>query len=441
MNEARRFALEVVRRLRDAGHQALWAGGCVRDTLLGLEPDDYDVATNARPEEVRRLFRRTIAVGASFGVIEVLGPKVNNEILHVQVATFRVEGDYSDGRRPDRVEFSTAEQDVQRRDFTINGLLYDPLAEQVIDYVDGQSDLKARILRAIGDPRERFREDKLRMLRAVRFAARFDLTIDPATQTAIQEMASQIRVVSAERIAEEFRKMLMYRRRARAVQTLWQLGLVAPLLPELLPMKGLPQGPPEAPTGDLWDHVLAVLDRLDNPSFPLAFATVLHDIGKPRTVGRTPEKYTFYHHEHVGRQMASEICLRFRLSNAERERVEWLVEKHQFLCDAPAMRLSKLKMTLAHPGIRELLDLHRADAEAAGKSTAHVKFCEEQLSKWSPAELQPEPLLTGHDLLALGVEAGPVFKEVLERVYESQLEGKVRTKEEALAMARELLQR
>jgi poly(A) polymerase len=439
MTTARHFAAEVVKKLRDAGFQALWAGGCVRDELLGLTPYDYDVATDARPEAVRRLFRRTIEVGASFGVVEVLGPRRDGEVLKVQVATFRTEGPYSDGRHPDKVEFSTPEGDALRRDFTINGMFYDPLAGRVIDFVGGQADLQARVLRAIGDPQQRFAEDKLRLLRAVRIAARFGLTIEPATEAAIRAMADQITVVSAERITEEFRRMLTHASRVRAMNLFWDLGLVGPVLPELVPMKGLPQGPPSAPTGDLWDHVLAVLDRLQEPSFPLAFAALLHDVGKPRTVGRTPDRFTFYYHEHVGRRLAGEIGLRFRLSNADRERIEWLVEKHQYLCDARQMKTSKLKTILAHPGIRELLVLHRADAEAAGKSTAHVDYCEQLLSEWSEADLNPPPVLSGHDLIRRGLEPGPLFKDLLDRVRDAQLEGTIRTTKEAMELVERIL--
>jgi poly(A) polymerase len=434
MTAERQFALDVVQTLRSAGYQALWAGGCVRDELLGLEPQDYDVATDARPEAVRRLFRRTVEVGASFGVVEVLGPRRDGGPIKVQVATFRTEGPYSDGRHPDRVEFSTPEGDALRRDFTINGMFFDPIAGRVIDYVGGQADLAARVLRAIGDPRERFTEDKLRLLRAVRLAARFDLTLEPATAAAIREMAPQITVVSAERIAEELRKMLTHPSRVRALNLLWELGLVPPILPELVPLKGFPQGPPGAPVGDLWDHTMAVLARLDAPSFPLALAALLHDVGKPRTVGRTPERYTFYSHEHVGRRLAGEVALRLRLSNAERERIEWLVEKHQYLCDARHMKPSKLKTTLAHPGIRELLALHRADAEAWGRSTDHVEYCEQLLRAWSADDLDPPPLATGDDLIRLGLKPGPLFKEILDRVREAQLDGTIRTREEALRL-------
>jgi len=436
----REFAVEVVRTLQAAGHQALWAGGCVRDELLGLTPKDYDVATDAVPQRVRELFRRTVEVGAAFGVVEVLGPRQNGQQLKVQVATFRSDISYSDGRHPDEVVFSTAEEDAKRRDFTINGMFLDPVSAKLIDYVGGQADLQAKILRAIGDPPLRFQEDKLRLLRAVRFATTFDLVIEPATAAAVRAMADQITVVSAERIAEELRRTLMSPRRGQGVNLIHELGLVAALLPELLPMKALPQGPPSAPTGDLWDHVIRVLDRLGpSPSFPLAFAALLHDVGKPRTVGRTPERYTFYYHEHVGRRIASEICLRLRLSNAERERVEWLVEKHQVLCNARGMRTSKLKTLLRHEGIRELMELHRADALACGYSTDHVEYCESLLREWTEEDLDPPPLLSGHDLMRMGLEPGPNFKEILDAVREAQLDGIVKTTREALEMVRKKL--
>jgi poly(A) polymerase len=302
------------------------------------------------------------------------------------------------------------------------------------------------VLRAIGDPATRFREDKLRMLRAVRITTRFDLTIDPATAAAIQAMGVEITRpppepagVSAERIAEELRKLMTYPRRARGVNLMYELGLIKPILPELLEMKDLPQGPPHAPTGDLWDHVLRVLELLGpDVSFSLAFAALLHDVGKRRTLGRTPDHYTFHGHEHVGRRMAEDICLRLRLSNAERERVEWLVENHQILCDARQMRTSKLKLLLAHPGAGELLALHRADALATGRSTDHVTYCEQLLREWSETDLNPPPLLTGHDLQRQGLKPGPRFKQLLDAVREAQLDGTVRTPKEALELVKKL---
>jgi poly(A) polymerase len=433
----REFAIEVVRRLREAGHEAYWAGGCVRDELLGLTPKDYDVATIARPEQVQQLFRRTVAFGASFGVVEVLGPRP----CGVEVATFRSDVSYSDGRRPDAVIFSSAREDALRRDFTVNGMFFDPLTNTLHDYVGGQADLRARLLRAIGDPFQRFAEDKLRMLRAVRVATRFDFAIESDTAAAIEKMAPEIIVVSAERVADELRKILPLRRRSRGMQLFMDLGLAAPLIPELLPMRELPQGIPAAPTGVLWDHVLRVLDLLgDEPSFPLAFAALLHDVGKPRTLGRTPDRYTFYGHEHVGKRLTSDIALRLRLSNEERERAEWLVEKHQVLSDVRQMRTSKLKILLIHPGIRELLDLHRADALASGRGVEHVEYCEQLLREWSAEELNPPPLLTGHDLARGGLQPGPVYKRLLDAVREAQLEGTVRTTKDARDLVERLLQ-
>jgi len=432
----RDFAIDVVRRLRGAGFQALWAGGCVRDQIFGLTPKDYDVATDARPEQVQELFRRTVAVGASFGVVEVLGPPP----LRVQVATFRSDVSYSDGRHPDAVVFASAREDALRRDFTINGMFFDPLENQVIDYVGGQKDLESRLLRAIGQPTERFAEDKLRLLRAVRFATQFDLAFDPATEAALGAMARQVSVVSAERIAEELRRLLVHPRRLRGMELFLDLGLAAAIIPELLEMKGVPQGPPDAPTGDLWDHVLRVLDLLGPaPSFPLAMGALLHDIGKRRTVGRTPDRYTFYYHEHVGRSLANKICLRLKLSNAERERIEWLVEKHQFLCEARQMRKSKLKMILVHPGIGELLALHRADAHASGRSEDHIDFCEQCLHEWAAGELNPPALITGDDLVRHGLAPGPTFKPLLDAVREAQLEGTITRGEEAMALVDRLL--
>ncbi len=431
----REFAIDVVRRLRDAGHEALWAGGCVRDELLGLVPKDYDVATAAWPEQVQKIFRRTIEVGAAFGVVEVLGPRTDDGFLKVQVATFRRDVSYTGGRRPDAVEYSDAREDALRRDFTINGMFFDPLEGKLIDYVGGQEDLRARLLRAIGDPKKRFTEDKLRLLRAVRLATRFDLIIDPATESALKAMAGAIGIVAAERVAEELRKVLVDPRRAEGMRRFVDLGLARVLLPELLPMRGMPYGPPvgeNRPTGDLWDHVLRVLDLLGSKStFPLALAALLHDAGKPRTVGRAPDRYTFHNHEHIGRDMADEICLRLKLSNDERERAVWLVEKHQYLSDAPHMRLSKLKVTLNHPGAPELLALHRADALAAGRSTAHVEFCEDLLRQWTPIDLDPGPILTGEDLIRAGLTPGPLFKRLLDAVREAQLDGTIHSKEEA----------
>ncbi len=277
-------------------------------------------------------------------------------------------------------------------------------------------------------------------MRAVRFATQFELAFDPATETALRAMAGEISVVSAERIAEELRRLLVHPHRRRGAQLFADMGLAQAIIPELLEMKGVPQGPPDAPTGELWDHVLRVLDLLGpSPSFSLAFAALLHDVGKRRTVGRTPDRYTFYYHEHVGRSLANKICLRLKLSNAERERIEWLVEKHQFLCEARQMRKSKLKMILVHPGIGELLALHRADAHASGRSEDHIDFCEQCLHEWAAGELNPPALITGDDLVRHGLAPGPTFKPLLDAVREAQLEGTITRGEEAMALVDRLL--
>ena len=395
----REFAIAVVRRLREAGHQALWAGGCVRDELLGLVPDDFDVATDARPEEVARLFRRTVAVGVSFGVIQVLGPREGPQ-LSIEVATFRADGAYIDGRRPETVRFSSPQEDAQRRDFTINGLFFDPLENRLIDFVGGQADLEARILRAIGDPTQRFCEDKLRLLRGVRLSARFGLAIESGTFEAIRAMASQITVVSAERIADELRKMLLLPKRAEAMSLLMDLGLARVVLPEILPLRGLPLNSATEAAGDCWDHTLRALAQLgSHASFTLAFACLLHGVGK----------------------QVDQICRRLKLSVADRETVDWLVDRQQILCDAQSMPVSKLKRILASPHIRDLLALHRALALADGQATDHVENCEQLLAEWSEAELNPPVLVTGHDLEGMGLRPGPVFKELLELVRDAPI--------------------
>jgi poly(A) polymerase len=411
----RQFAIDVVRRLRQSGFEALWAGGCVRDELLGLLPTDYDVATSARPEDVVQTFARTVEVGASFGVVEVIGPRrPDGSFPKVQVATFRSDGAYVDGRRPESVVFSSAEEDAQRRDFTINGMFLDPLDGKVIDYVGGQKDLSDRVLRAIGDARARFREDKLRLLRAVRFATRFDFPIEPETAAAIREMTGQITVVSAERIAEELRKMLTHPRRARAMRQLADLGLFRHVLPLVAAEL----------TGDRWERTLRVLEVVDGPqwpdaapvSFPLGLAALLHDTGK---------------------RFAAQAGRRLKLSNAEADRATWLVEHHASLRDAPTLQPSRLKPMLVHPGIGELLALHRAEAVAADRATDDVDYCERLLRETPRSELDPPPLLTGDDLIALGWEQGPLFKKVLDAVREAQLDGTIRTREDAVRLAKQ----
>jgi poly(A) polymerase len=428
----REFATRVVRQLRDAGYQALWAGGCVRDLLLGRAPIDYDVATSATPEEVMRLFRyRTIPVGAAFGVVRVRSQGGDGD--EVEVATFRSDGAYLDGRHPTSVVFSSPALDAARRDFTINGMFLDPLTDELFDFVGGQADLEAGILRAIGDPEARFRDDKLRLIRAVRFAAQFDLTIEPSTRAALVALAPQITTVSAERIAQELRRMLVHPSRARAMDLALEAGVLAAALPPLVPMRGIFQGKPYQPEGDLWDHTMLVLRFLPaDPSFTLAFAALVHDIGKPVTRSVQNGRSTFYHHAQLGRQIAEELCRNLRLSNAERERITWLVEFHQYLGDAMRLRESKLKRILAHPGIDELLALHRADALASFGECRQVEYCEYYLRVQPTGPINPPPLVNGHDLVRHGLRPGSQFATILDQLREAQLDGVIGSKREAL---------
>ncbi|MBY0457522.1 MAG: CCA tRNA nucleotidyltransferase [Gemmataceae bacterium] len=399
----------MVRTLQKAGFQALWAGGCVRDEFLGLSPDDYDVATSARPEQLKPLFRRRNEIGAHFGVVQVIGPKgADGEWLTTEVASFRSDGAYIDGRRPESVVFSSPEEDARRRDFTINGMFFDPVKNELIDFVGGRADLEARVLRAIGNPFERFSEDKLRILRAARMATRFDLAIDPDTHQAARQMAPQITLVSAERIAEELRKLFVHPNRARGLALLRGLGLVEPIFPELA-------------GEETWARAGRVVEGLGGggrPSFPLVFAALLHALGA---------------------KVAEEVGLRLKLSNVELGRARWLVEMQSALVDAPAMRPSALYPILIHPGARELLALHRATALAEGRNDDHAAFCERVLRDSSPEELNPPPLVTGEDLIALGLKPGPVFKRLLEAVRAAQLDGLARSKEEAHLLIQRLL--
>jgi len=400
----RRFATDLVRRLRAAGFQAYWAGGCVRDQLLGRTPKDYDVATDARPEQVRELLgrRRTIAVGAAFGVIAVVGPKGAGQI---EVATFRRDATYSDGRHPDHVTFSTPAEDAARRDFTINGLFYDPVDDRVLDYVGGQDDLARRLLRAIGDPYERFAEDKLRLLRAVRFAAAFEFAIEERTREAIGRMAPEITAVSAERIAAEMERMLVDRHRVRAVRLLMETGLAAAVLPEIVPAD---------PAGrSRLDAALAVLERLIDPGFPLALAALLHCW--------------------VDAAAAAAVCQRWRLSNRQAQRTAWLVEHHAALRRARAMRWSQLQPLLVAEGIDDLIALEEAASLAGSGDASHVTWCRSLVAQ--PRELlDPPPLVTGDDLLRHGVPPGPEYRALLQRVREAQLDGEVRSQPEALEL-------
>lgn len=443
-------ATEVVARLRAAGHQAYLVGGCVRDLLLGREPDDFDVSTSAKPEEVLGLFPKTFAVGARFGVILVVSETTLNSGLQrevvTEVATFRSDGIYSDGRRPDEVRFSASpEEDVERRDFTINGLLLDPMVfahshsldAAILDFVGGRGDLAERVIRAIGDPRLRFTEDKLRMLRAVRFAARFHFRLDPATEAAVRESARTISQVSQERVRDELTKMLTEGQARRALELMDGTGLLKEVLPEVARMKGVAQPPQFHPEGDVWSHTLLLLDQLEAGSTPeLAWAALLHDVGKPATFRVAPDRIRFDGHVEVGVRIATETCRRMRFSNETTDQILTLIDNHMRFSDVERMKESTLKRFFRLPRFEEHLALHKMDCLASHGSLDYYHFAKDRFENLLKEEVQPRPLVTGKDLIEAGYEPGPAFKKMLALVEDAQLEGRIRTREEGLALIR-----
>ena len=423
-------ATEIVRTLRRKGHSAYLVGGCVRDLLLGKEPTDYDVATSATPDEVQQYFSQTYPVGAQFGVILV---EIGNKDF-VEVATFRSDVSYSDGRHPDAVRYTqSAQEDVKRRDFTINGLLLDPENNQVLDFVGGQMDLKNRMVRAIGQPDVRFQEDKLRMLRAVRFAARFEYQIEPETFGAIQELAGQITQVSRERVRDELLKMLTEGHARRAFELLDATGLLDCVLPEIARMKGVQQPPQYHPEGDVWIHTLMLLEQLPAGVSPtLALGALLHDVGKPSTFRVAPERIRFDGHVEVGEKIAEDILQRLRLSNDETAQVLALVANHMRFADVTKMKDSTLKRFFRLPRFEEHLELHRMDCTASHGKLDLYEFTQKKLAETPPADIRPTPLVTGIDLIEAGYEPGPRFKEILEAVEDAQLEGELQSREQAM---------
>jgi len=468
------FAISIVRKLRDQGHQAYLVGGCVRDLLLGREPADYDVATDASPDQVMRIFPETYAVGAQFGVVLVPVPKsergplvetdprrsesalANEEKLldtlaagsavpghsHkscVEVATFRCDMGYSDGRHPDEVRFSReAREDVLRRDFTINGLLLDPEKNEVLDFVGGQADLRAKIIRAIGDPKRRFTEDKLRMLRAVRFAARFEYTIEPETFAAIQQLAPQIHQVSRERVRDELTRMLTEGHARRAFELLDQSALLHEVLPEIENMKGVEQPPEFHPEGDVFVHTLLLLEQLPHPcTATLAWGALLHDVGKPPTFRRAPDRIRFDNHVEVGVKMAEAIFRRLRFSKEDTEQILALVDNHMRFGVAQRMKPSTFKKFIRLPRFEEHMELHRLDCLSSHRGLQTYDFTREQIANLPPEAIRPTPLIRGDDLIAAGYAPGPLFKEILGAVEDAQLDGRLQTKEEALRFVEE----
>jgi poly(A) polymerase len=403
----RQFAVDVVQRLRDSGYQALWAGGCVRDLVLEHEPHDYDVATTATPEEVRSVFgkRHTVPVGAAFGVILVIGPEGAGQI---EVATFRREGEYVDGRRPESVEYCTPEEDAHRRDFTINGMFYDPLTETIHDYVGGEEDLKRRLLRCIGNPEDRFYEDKLRMLRAVRFAARFGFELESRTAEAVRKHAQEITVVSVERITQELRKMLAHDNRRRAIELALELELWPVILPEI---------PLPWPAGDEYLDLFELLQQFESPSPELVLSVLCGDLS---------------------RDAADRLARRLRLSNQQREKLLWLMENREGLRAPEQLPLHRFKQLLVHEHRDDLLEYTRAAQEVREGKLTNFEYCDHYLSVTPPEVLDPEPLLTGDDLIERGLQPGEEFKFLLDQVRIAQLDERIHTQKEAWKLVEQL---
>ena len=431
--DAEALAYAVIAKLRSSGHQAFLVGGCVRDVLLGTHPKDFDIATDARPDRIMSLFPNSGEVGAHFGVV-----LVRDDFAQVEVATFRSDDDYADGRRPTSVHFeSDPRQDVLRRDFTINGLLLDPENDEVLDYVDGQADLARRVIRAIGEPSLRFREDHLRMLRAVRFAARLGFEIEPATLAAIRQDHALIATVSAERKRDELARILIEGGARRGFELLDETGLLSEILPEIAAMKGVEQPPQFHPEGDVWVHTLMLLEGMHNPSLTLALGALLHDVGKPSTF-RIAERIRFDGHVEAGVAIAHQILTRLRYSNDEIEQVEALVANHMKFMDLPKMRESTLKRFLRMPRFLEHLELHRLDCMASNQRFESYELARRKLNEFPDEHLKPAPLVTGGDLIAAGYHPGPIFSTILTAVEDAQLEGRIHSPGEGLALVREM---
>ncbi|MBV8514229.1 MAG: CCA tRNA nucleotidyltransferase [Acidobacteria bacterium] len=422
--------------MRANGYQALLAGGCARDVQLRRAPVDFDVATDALPDQVIALFPDSLAVGAQFGVVQVWHGE-----FKVEVATFRADGDYSDGRRPDQVIYTKSpEKDVRRRDFTINGLLMEPESGRVLDFVGGQADLKAGLIRAIGDPDKRLAEDKLRLMRAVRFAARFGFAIESATMAAIRRHAQEVSVVSAERLREELTKILTEGAARRGFELLDETGLLPVVLPEIAAMKGVEQPPQYHPEGDVWTHTLLMIGQLPaGTPATLAWGVLLHDVGKPptfRPISETGDRIRFDGHAGVGERMGEEICRRFRFSNEDTEQIVALIANHMRFKDVERMRAATLKRFVRMPRFDEHMELHRLDCTSSHRHLKAYNFLQTMLVETPHEQIHPPKLLTGNDLLAMGYRQGPVFGQILATVEDAQLEGKVETREEAAQFVR-----
>jgi poly(A) polymerase len=432
--DATALATRVAQKLREDGFLAFLVGGCVRDLLLGRPAKDFDISTNATPSQVLEIFPRANRVGAHFGVM-----LIREEDMHVEVATFRSETTYADGRHPDAIEFETDPRaDVERRDFTVNALMLDPAAGEVIDYVGGRADLDAQVIRAIGDPERRFREDHLRMLRAVRFAARLGFAIEPETMGAIQRLHRLICKVSAERIRDELVRILTEGGARRGFALLDESALLNDVLPEVAAMKGVEQPPEYHPEGDVWTHTLMMLEGLPaGTPCTLAFGVLLHDVGKPGTFRVAPDRIRFDGHVELGVEITRRIMKRLRFSNAECDQVVALVSNHMRFKDVGRMKASTLKRFLALPCFREHLELHRLDVGASNRMFDSYEFVRRKLEETPPEEIKPPRLITGRDLIDAGYAPGPRMGEILQALEDAQLEGLVASREEAMEWVRE----
>ena len=428
-------ARDIVAQLQQAGHTAYLAGGCVRDHLLGVEAKDFDVATSAKPEEVQRLFPRVSDLtGKSFGVVRVMVGEESYE-----VATFRQDGLYKDGRHPESVRFATAEEDAQRRDFTINGLFFDPVADRLIDYVGGEADLRAKVLRAIGNPADRFAEDHLRLLRAVRFATKLNFKIEPKTWEAMRAAAATIRTVSAERIRDELNKIFATAKPERGLDLLDQSGLLVEVLPDIAAMHGVEQPPQYHPEGDVYEHVRLMLSKIEQPNLDLALGVLFHDVGKKPTAKVDENgRIRFNEHESVGAEMAEQIMTGLRYDNKSIETVKELVQHHMQFKDVPRMRASTLKRMMARPTFSLELELHRIDCASSHGDLTHYDFLKHLIETMPPEQIAPPQLISGRDLIAMGLPPGKIFSRILEAVRVAQLEETVQTRDEALKLARKL---
>jgi len=430
--DKRQEATRIVLQLRSAGYEAYFVGGCVRDFVMGVIPDDYDIVTSALPDQVMALFNRTVAIGAKFGVIAVIV-----EGHSYEVATFRSDDVYIDGRRPSDVHFTCAKEDVFRRDFTVNGLLMDPVTGEITDYVDGLADIRKKIIRTIGDPNQRFQEDHLRMLRAIRFTANLNFSLDSSTQEAIAENVAEIKTISAERLCDELSKLLTRGGARRGLELMVQTGMLQEILPEVDALKGVEQPPRFHPEGDVWQHTLMMLEVLSNENKAmvnpvLAWGVLLHDVGKPVSRSEDEKGVHFYGHVQQGEKIADEIMQRLKFSRAQREAVLNLIGQHMNFMNVQKMRPSRLKRFLRMPDFDLHLELHRLDCLASHGMLDNYEFCRNQLENLTVEELHPPRLITGDDLIALGIPPGKIIGDILRALEDEQMEGRISSRDEAI---------